>query len=182
MADNGSIPLYEGELSGASIVHDNTPAENLPDHRWDASAALATPSIRQKRQSVRKPCEHVQVCFCPNDPSGRIEHVACPVINISKGGFSIEFDRPLAVGITGSITYHTVSHRPVHVSCSIKHCDSIGNGRYRLGIKLDRELNHEELKPCKVGLGRDIAPGVRPRKLRTTSQDEHDTDDISWNP
>ncbi|MCG8409162.1 MAG: PilZ domain-containing protein [Phycisphaerales bacterium] len=171
MADD-FIPLYEGELSGARIVHDNDSSDGVADRGPGPSATNATQSLRRKRQSARKPCEQTCVCLTPNDPSGRIEHVACPVIDISKNGFSLEFDRHLAVGITGSISYRTVSHRPVHVSCCIRHCQLLENGRYRLGIKLDRELNHEELKPAKTGFGRDVAPGVRTRKLRPVSEDD----------
>ncbi|MFQ5502229.1 MAG: PilZ domain-containing protein [Phycisphaerae bacterium] len=163
--DTDSIPLYDGEPSGAKIIHETHRSESFDGPASTESAETAGP-LRHKRRTPRKDCSHIQVCFSPCDPSGRVEHVACPVFNISRGGFALEFDRALDVGVTGHISYLTAGHRPVRVSCSVRHCLAIGGGRYRLGISLDRYLDHEERRPAKKISGRDVAPSVRTRSLR----------------
>ncbi len=163
--DADTIPLYDGEPSGAKIIHETHRSESLDGHASTESAEAAGP-LRHKRRTPRSECEHILVCFSPCDPSGRVEHVACPVFNISRGGFALEFDRALDVGVMGHISYLTVGHRPVRVSCSVRHCLAIGGGRYRLGIALDRYLDREERKPAKAIPGREVAPGIRTRVLR----------------
>jgi hypothetical protein len=152
MADE-PIPLYDGELSGSVIIPDGP------------SGALGTPTVRSRRVHKRRPGDGVCVCFSPTLFSGRVEHVECPVFNISAKGFAIEYDRKLEVGVTGYITYRTVSHQPVHVSCRVQRCSPLENGHFLVGLKLNRKLEIEETKPAKPRPGRDLAPGLRARKL-----------------
>lgn len=160
-----AIPLYDGEPSDAKIIHE-TRRFGLPDGTSSPGNDAGTRPLRRKRRIPRAECTHIQVCFSPCDPAGRVEHVACPVFNISRAGFAIEFDRPLAVGVAAHIAYQTVGHRPIRVSCSVRHCQPIGGGRYRLGIALDRFLDREERRPAKTIPGREVAPGIRVRALR----------------
>lgn len=152
------IPLYDGELPDAKIIPDRSP-EDSPD----------VGTLRQKRATARHTCEHFHVCFAPQLPSGRTEHVECPVFDISKGGISLEFDAKLDQGITGSIEYRTVNHSPVRVTGSVRHSQLLENGHYMIGFRFDRRLSFEELRTAKVRPGRDIVPGVRLRKLRPAS-------------
>lgn len=154
-----TIPLYDGELSGATIVHEAGP------RAADCRDSTAQRRPRRKRRGARTACERVHVCFSAIDATGRTDHTECPVIDVSKGGFCLEFDRPLASGVRVNIAYYTVSHRPVNVSGQVRHCRAMPNGRYRLGLELCRHLDAEEMKPSKTMPARDIAPGFHPRKL-----------------
>jgi len=158
--DDEPIPLYEGELSGARIIPDRS------------SEAGETQTVRSRRKNPRKHCERVCVCFSPDDPSGRIEHVECPVLDLSAGGMAIEYDREFDVGVAGYVAYRTVSHQPVRINCTVRRCAAMENGHYLLGLKFDRQLRREELKPAKVIAGREVAPGIRTRKLRACSGSE----------
>jgi hypothetical protein len=151
-----AIPLYDGEPTGAKIIHQEQPSEG----------ANTQSAVRSKRSSPRKACDRVHVCFSLQRQLGRVEHIECPVVNMSAGGFAIEFDEALAVGVTGHIAYWTISHRPVRVSCSVRRCQPLDHGRYLLGIRLDRKLDFEERRPARIRAGRDVAMGLRPRKLR----------------
>jgi len=162
MADD-PIPLYDGVLSGARIIHED-------DRRADAAGNVQT--VHSKRRDTRQGCERIHVCFSPEDPTGPAEHVECPMRNISAGGMSIDFDRVLDIGASATVCYMTVSQYPVHVTCSVRYCGSIGGGRYRLGLKLDRRLGVEERRPAKCIPGRDVFPKLRPRKLRPVEPGE----------
>jgi len=153
-----TIPLFDGEPTGASIIQTG-----------HGSIRGAT-AVRCRRGSPRRACEHVHVCFTPHYSSGRIQHVECPAINISIRGFAIEFDEQVQKGTAGYLDYRTVSGRPVHVRCVVRRCAPLENGHYLLGLELDRKLQFDECKPARRGLGREIAPGMRPRKLREPSQ------------
>ncbi len=160
MADE-PIPLYDGEPSGARIIHED-------EQRGGGNVQ----TVHSKRQGARRECDRIHVCFSPDDPTAPAEHVECPVLNISANGIAIDFDRALNVGAAGTVCYMTVSHRPVHVTCSVRYCGSLGGGRYRLGLKLDRHLDVEERRPAKCVPGRDVFPKLRPRKLRPMKSDE----------
>ncbi len=148
------IPLEDAGPSGTKIVF-----------QGDAGA-LGAPTVRSKRASVRKVCADVHVCLTIEMSLGRSEHVECPVIDMSSGGFALEFDRQVAAGTQGYIAYWTVSHRPVRLSRCVKRCSVLPNGRFCLGMKLNRRLDCEERRPAKTRPGREVALGMRPRKLR----------------
>ncbi len=154
-----TIPLYDGELSGATIIQESGA------NAAQARGSTAQRGPRRKRRGARTACERIHVCFSATDATGRTDHAECPVIDVSKGGFCIEFDRPLPAGVRVNIAYHTISHRPVNVYGQVRHCAALRNGRYRLGIELCRHLDTEEMKLSKSMPARDIAPGVHPRKL-----------------
>ncbi len=148
------IPLYDGEPSGAKII---------PDGAERAEQQVET---RIKRQSPRRKYERVHVCFSPMYQSGRLEHVECPVIDMSECGLAVEYDRKLQKGVTGHISYRTISHQPVRISCTVRHCSEMDNGHFEVGVQLNRRLRSEEMRPAKVRPGRELAAGVRARKLR----------------
>ena len=148
------IPLYDGELSGAKII---------PDGAERAEQQVET---RVKRQRPRRSFDRVHVCFSPMYQSGRVEHVECPVIDMSESGLAIEYDRKLGKGVTGHVSYRTISNQPVRVSCTVRRCAVMDNGHFEVGVQLNRRLRSEEMRPAKVRPGRELAAGVRARKLR----------------
>ncbi len=148
------IPLYDGELSGAKIIPEGAERVGQP------------PETRVKRQSPRHKFERVHVCFSPMYQSGRVEHVECPVIDMSESGLAIEYDRRLGKGITGHVSYRTISNQPVRVSCTVRRCAAMDNGHFEVGVQLNRRLRSEEMRPAKTRPGRELAAGVRARKLR----------------
>lgn len=170
MASDEPIPLYDGEPSGATIIPEGGATTN--DHQ--------TPPPRPKRRNPRRPCCSILVCFSPRLASGRVEHVLCPLCNISKGGVEIEYDGEVATGTSASVSYHTASRRCVRVTGTVRHCCEMDNGRFRIGIELNRFLDYEEIKPAKALSGREVAPGVRARKLQPlptpTSEADESTD------
>jgi len=160
------IPLYDGEPSGATIIPeggDVSAGTNDPKPGPDAQGQSCR--VRGKRRNSRKTCQGVMVCFSPHTPAGRIEHVECPLRNISKGGVEVEFDREVAAGTTACVSYRTISRRCVRACGTVRHCAPIGNGRYKIGMELSRYLDAEELRPAKARPGRDVSPDVRTRKL-----------------
>ena len=80
--------------------------------------------------------------------------------------FAIEYDRKLNVGLRGQVAYLTVGHQPVRVSCSVRRCAPMDNGRFLVGLKLDRLLNFEEKRIAKASSCKLAALGLRSRKLR----------------
>lgn len=159
------IPLWDGEPSGAEIRHDTVRHHSsapLPNMGAGQASSLST-----RRRDSRHECERIFVCFSASDTSGRAEFVECPVFDFSKSGLALEFDRRLAIGTACTVAYRTVSRQPVHVSGSVRHCRDLEGGRYRVGIRLDRNLKFEELRPAKRRDGQDIAPGIRARSLRS---------------
>jgi hypothetical protein len=147
-----TIPLCDGDLPPMPIIH----------------AREAATAVRCRRGGTRRPCDGVHICFSPEFASGRVEHVDCPVRNVSAGGFAIEFDGPLEMGLAGHVTYRTLSGLPVHIGCTVRHCKPLGAGRFLVGLKLDRRLQPDELRPARARQGRELAPGLRPRRLRAT--------------
>ncbi len=173
-----TIPLYDGEPFGAKIIH--LSKRSIKD-AGDTSGGEATTTLvlRSKRGSSRKGCEDVHICFCPNDISIRPEYVECPLIDMSDRGFAIEFDLLIRAGVRGMIAYRTVSRRPVHISCGVRNCRSVGEGRYIVGIRLDRRLDFEERRPAKYVPGRAVAPGIQARKLHPLTPDHASHDSLS---
>ncbi len=155
---NESIPLWDGESSGAEIIYE------------DPARIGGTSTLRSRRKSPRKDCERIHVCFSPDLPSGLVEHAECPVVNMSATGFAIEYDREIKPGIAAYISYQTVGHLPVRISCTVRRCKPLEGGLYVIGIQLDRKLEHVERRPVKVGPGREVFPGIRARKLRTPAE------------
>ena len=156
MADE-PIPLWEGELSGATI---------RPETTGDSSQAQ---TIHGRRANPRRQLHGACVCFSPDLASGKTEHAECPVIDISAAGLAIEYDAEIDTGMAGIISYLTLSHRPMQLSCTVQNCVPLGNGHYLLGLKLDRRLTLEERQLTRSGPGRQVAPGVRTRKLGPAS-------------
>jgi hypothetical protein len=54
----------------------------------------------------------------------------------------------------------------VHVGCVVRHCVEQVDGLFQIGLKLDRKLQLAEMRPMHSGPGREVAPGIRPRKLK----------------
>ena len=176
MASDEPIPLYDGESTGAEIIPEGGAP---PDASGSPADGSTTKPPRPKRRSPRWRSRGVLVCFSPRLASGRVEHVLCPLCNISKGGVEIEYDREVAAGAPASVSYRTISRRRVRVTGTVRHCSPMGDGRFRIGVDLCRHLDYEELKPATALPGRDVAPGVRARKLQPlptpTSEDDEST-------
>jgi hypothetical protein len=151
MPDNDPIPLEE--CSGQSIINESV----TDDDRV---------SVRCRRKLARRSCSGMRVCFSPQFDSGKVDPTECPVVDISAGGFSIEYDRRTPLGLCGTITYRAESGLPVHIGCTVRHCVEQMDGLFRLGIKLDRRLQAAEMRPIRTTIGRELAPGIRARKLK----------------
>ena len=158
MHDDDPIPLEES--SGSPIIPLGVPAGESADFQDTGT------SVRIHRKQSRRSCTNTRVCFSPEFDSGKVDPTECPVINISAGGFALEFDRRLVVGQRGTITYRAENGRPVNVGCVTRQCIEQMDGLFRLGLKLDRKLQPEEMRPLRVAVGRDLAPGIRARKLK----------------
>lgn len=148
------IPLFDGEPSGSVI---------LPER---GSSSVPARMLRSRRVSPRKGCENVHVCFSPETPSGLVDNAECPLINISSLGMAVEYDKPLRKGTSAHVSYYSITRIPVHVGCMVRHCDTLDNGRYLIGLRMSRTLKYEERKPMRVGHGRVVSPTVRARKLK----------------
>lgn len=151
MHDDDPIPLDDSEPS-ASIIHQ--PSRD------------SVTSVRSQRKSARREFKNARICFIPEYASGKTDPAECPVINISATGLSIEFDRRVPIALRGTITYRSECGLPVHVGCVVRHCVEQMDGFFRLGIQLDRKLRPEESRPLRIAIGREIAPGIRARKLK----------------
>lgn len=162
------IPLYDGEPTGAVIRHETSTLKG--------SAPAAGGAVQVRRKAARHDCERILVCFTPQDPTRCAENVNCPVVNLSKGGIALEYDRKMLSGISCFITYRTVSQQAVHISGVVRHCRDIGGGHYQLGIKFTRNLRIEELKPAKFRPGRDVAPGLHARNLKLRTDQVEQTE------
>lgn len=150
------IPLYDGEPSGAKIIHVDTGEQGRVD----------TETMRGKRGFARHTPKGINICLTVEHKSGKVEHVECPVVNMSATGIAVEFDQRLETGVTGCVAYRTISHQPVRVSCRVQRCQGLDSGRFLLALTLYRALSVEERRPAKPRPGRELAPGLRPRKLR----------------
>jgi hypothetical protein len=154
MIDLETIPLVDGDSSGWSITPDSVVAPG--PHA----------GVRCRRRNLRKQCGRSLLCFSRELTGGRVDQVACPIINISTTGVAFEFDEPLNPGTGGAVAYRAVNGRAVHVNCVVRQCRPNDNGRYMIGARFDRKLHELEDKPTHSSVGKEIAPGVRPRKLR----------------
>jgi hypothetical protein len=150
------IPLYDGEPSGAKIVHST----------YERLSPADTQTAQSRRGSARRPQEGVFVCLTVEYKNGKVEHVECPVINMSASGVAVEFDQKVELGVTGAIQYSTISHQPVRTCCSITRCQPLDNGRFLLALKLNKPLSVEERRPAKLRPGRQLVSGLHSRKLR----------------
>ena len=159
MLDDDPIPLEE--CSGSPFVSPNPPTEKA-----SPSPSGAAIGVRLQRKQSRRSCTNTRVCFIPEFDSGKVDPTECPVIDMSAGGFSIEYDRRVANGQRGTIAYRSDSGLPVHVGCIVRHCVEQMDGLFRLGIKLDRKLRPGEMHPIRAAIGRELAPGIRARKLK----------------
>jgi hypothetical protein len=157
------IPLYEGDLSSHVILPDSAPGR--------AESAV----VRSRRACPRKNCEDVHVCFSPESESGLPDNAECSVLDISVTGMAIEYDRPLARGVSANVSYYTISRIPVRVSCTVRHCAAKDNGYFQIGLQLNRPLKFEERKPMRIGAGRVVSPHVRARKLQPPKTDNSTT-------
>jgi hypothetical protein len=136
---------------------------------------LASPlasTLRCKRLGPRKACSRIAVCFSTDPSTGPVEQVECPVFDISVTGIAIEFDRPLKSDARGSISFWSVGLQPVRVGCTVRRCRQDGRGHYVLGLRFDRRLGPDEVRPAPLREGREVAPGARPRKLRCADDGE----------
>ncbi len=150
MAVDNGIPLCDGDITGEVLV--------------PGSPGLKT--LKGRRRSLRRACENVCVCFSPEHKSGRIDHVECPVLDISANGISILFDGPLEPGLSGRISYRAYGGRAVRIACSVRTCTEVEPGVFALGLNFVRGLSCQELRLAKRRSGREVAPGVRLRKLK----------------
>lgn len=151
MTENDPIPLEE--CSGQPIVN-------------ESAADDAHVSVRCRRKLPRRTHQNMRICFSPQFDSGKVDPTECPVVDISAGGFSIEYDRRIPLGLRGAITYRAESGLPVHIGCTVRHCVEQMDGLFRIGIKLDRRLQAAEMRPIRTTVGRELAPGIRARKLK----------------
>lgn len=150
MSEPESIPLCD-ESSSNKVVLTETPRQR---------------GLRGHRSARRIECENVFVCFAPRFITGRVDLAECPASNISETGIAIEYDAVLSEGLEGMVTYRTLDHSCVRVRCRVRICQPVGEGRYLVGLEFARNLRRNELSPARRRPGRDIAPGLRPRKLR----------------
>ena len=170
MSDD-TIPLYDGELSGHVI---------LPER---GSSSVETPAPRARRMSPRKDCENVHVCFSLEPESGLCDNAECPLVNISASGMEIEYDKSLRKGVSGHVSYYTISRIPVNIGCTVRHCLPLDNGHFLIGLRLNRSLIVEERRPMRIGPGRIVSPHLRARNLRPPLQTpESTTSEFSPSP
>jgi hypothetical protein len=147
------IPLCDGEPSGSAVI-----PEKQSDHGEE--------KVRCRRRNPRKAFLRVRVCFSPEMESGRTEHVECPMLDLSPIGMAVEFDHHLTPGTRARISYSTISHQPVLISCTVRRCSRRDDGRYIVGLKLDRRLSVEECRPALSRQGRQVGVGVHVRKIK----------------
>jgi hypothetical protein len=155
--DDDPIPLYDGPPIGKTVPPE-VGATGSPD------AADAKSAVRSRRRGARRDCERTVVCFVHTGVDGRIDHAECPVINISKLGMALLYDRFVARGTRATVQFRTVSLSPVRVTACVRNCMPSGGECYRLGLQFDRPLAAEEMRPARCLPGRDVAPGIRARR------------------
>ncbi|GJQ25912.1 MAG: hypothetical protein HBSAPP02_09440 [Phycisphaerae bacterium] len=161
------IPLDDSDDPNAPI-----PLEDAPEH-----SAIIVPeskratSVRCRRRDVRRSQGSAMLCFSHETGSGRVDNAECPVLNISKTGVAIVFDHDVCVGTSASIAYRSISGRPVHRGVTVRQCRPRDDGYFELGLQFDRPLQFDEARPARHGPGREVAPGIRARKLKPSSGD-----------
>ncbi|MCA9256449.1 MAG: PilZ domain-containing protein, partial [Phycisphaerales bacterium] len=152
-----SIPLCEESDTSVPIIH--------------YSQTVSTSSgegLRGKRHDTRRHMDNVLVCLSTHDASGRLDHVDCPLIDISNEGLAVYYDRRVTIGSRCFVSYRTISHQPVHVGGVVKNCARIDASKYRIGLLLDRRLQQDELKPSRARPGKSVSPVHHSRKMRSS--------------
>lgn len=146
--------MLSGEGEGPQTITDSQEAVNH-----------VGATVHTRRRLPRIPCAGVHLCFSPELPAGETEHVECPVIDKSASGFRVGYDRFLEVGTRGHVAYLTVGQQLVRVSCTVRHCTPQPDGRYLVGLKLDRLLSFEEKRLARTLISRKVLPDVQLRKI-----------------
>lgn len=144
------IALCEGDITSKVVLHES----NIDRTR-----------LRGRRDSARRVSKGVTVCFTPQDESGRVEHVECPLVDLSSSGLGLVYDKAIDAGRTCLIAFQTASHRLVRVHARVKRCISTGENRYEVGLRFTHRLTAEQQLIVKRRPGRDITVGSRMRPL-----------------
>lgn len=161
------IPLDDSDDPNAPI-----PLEDAPEHSAIiVPESKAATSVRCRRRDVRRAQGSAVICFTLESASGRVENAECPVLNISRTGVAIVFDQDVSLGASASIAYRSISGRPVHRGVTVRQCRPREDGHYDLGLQFDRPLQFDEARPARHGPGREVAPGIRARKLKPPISD-----------
>lgn len=148
------IALVDGEISGKVLLHESSLDRSRP---------------RGRRDSARRVSKGVTVCFTPSDESGRVEHVECPLVDLSSSGLGLTFDKPIDLDRACEIAFQTASHRLVRVHARVKRCMQVGENRYEVGLQFTHRLTAEQQKIVRRRPGRDITIGSRMRPLVSTA-------------
>ena len=154
MIDDDAIPLEDGEITGCQIT---------PESRSDGGVMT---TVRTKRKMARKNVGRSFLCFGATLAGGKTDQAACPIVDISTKGLAFEYDQEIKLQSKGFVAYRSVSGRPVHITCVVRRCIPMEGGRFLIGVLLDRKLQFDEIRPAQASPGREIAPNLRPRKLR----------------
>lgn len=144
------IALCEGEITSKVVLHESSLDRSRP---------------RGRRDSARRVSKDVTVCFTPQDESGRVEHVECPLVDLSSSGVGLVYDKPIDVDRACDLAFQTASHRLVRVHARVKRCISISENRYEVGLRFTQRLTAEQQLIVKRRPGRDITIGSRMRPL-----------------
>ncbi|QDV91777.1 hypothetical protein RAS2_28830 [Phycisphaerae bacterium RAS2] len=162
MLFDDSIPL-----DGSDDLNAPIPLEDAPEHSAIiVPESKAATSVRCRRREVRRTQGSAMICFTLERASGRVDNAECPVLNISRTGVAIVFDQEVNVGTSASIAYRSISGRPVHRGVTVRQCRPREDGLVELGLQFDRPLQFDEARPARHGPGREVAPGIRSRKLK----------------
>lgn len=149
-----SIPLEEGEILSHVILPDQNSAIQRDYH------------LRGHRDATRRRTEGATVCLTLQDQAGRVEHIECPVMDLSATGVGLVFDQEIEQGRSCQIAYQTASHRLVRLHATVKRCVQTGPGRFEIGLRFTHRLEADQLRIVRRRPGRDITIGARMRKLR----------------
>jgi len=146
------IEMFDGEIVSKVIL---------------SESGLDAPRTRGRRDSARRIAKDVTVCFTPQDESGRIDHVECPLLDLSASGACLVFDKPIDVDRACQIAYQTASHRLVRLHARVKRCVAVGDNRYELGLRFTHRITAEQQLIVRRRPGRDINIGSRMRQLQS---------------
>ena len=148
------IALCEGDIVSKVLLHESSIERMRP---------------RGRRDSARRVTKGVTVCFTPSDESGRVEHVECPLLDLSSSGLGLTYDKPIDVDRACEVAFQTVSHRLVRVHARVKRCIRIGENRFEVGLQFTHRITAEQQLIAKRRPGRDITIGSRMRPLVSTA-------------
>jgi len=146
------IELFDGEIVSKVIL---------------SESARESQRTRGRRDSARRAAKGVTVCFTPQDESGRVEHVECPLVDLSASGLGLVFDKAIDVDRACQIAYQTASHRLVRLNARVKRCVQVGDQRFEIGLRFTQRITAEQQLIVKRRPGRDITIGSRMRQLAT---------------